>query len=389
MEKICLFIVYWLIASSILAQKSAKIKTANAVCNAGLFNYTIKSSVDGTLGGITYSWTRAAVNGITNSAGSGNSAVINEYLVNNTNQPITVDYIVSMKLGDEICPHMDILRLKVQPTPHINSTLVAQICDSSIFSYLPTTTVLGSSISWQRPSMIGMANTIGSGISDINERLIDTAFKILKVPYYFSSIANGCIGKDTLSLTVIPRPFGSIQISSDTVYSGNPSKMYFASTDTIPYQYAWSFGDGQIAKTKINPIAHYYNTRRSGTMPINVAITNRYGCSNSYLSSLEIKGDSTLKTVDTFAVQRHYSFQVFPVPFYSDLKLKYTLDGPSETAMYIVNDLSGRLIYAQPLELTTGSYIIKLPSEKLISGIVYVVKINSKTYQYEDKVYKK
>jgi hypothetical protein len=57
--------------------------------------------------------------------------------------------------------------------------------------------------------------------------------------------------------------------------------------------------------------------------------------------------------------------------------------------MYIVNDLSGRLIYAQPLELTTGSYIIKLPSEKLISGIVYVVKINSKTYQYEDKVYKK
>lgn len=62
------------------------------LCSNSSFNYTATSSTSG----ISFSWTRPAVAGISNSASSGNSAVINETLVNTTNAPITVRYLFNL-----------------------------------------------------------------------------------------------------------------------------------------------------------------------------------------------------------------------------------------------------------------------------------------------------
>jgi hypothetical protein len=66
---------------------------SNTICNNQVFNYTANTAASGTY---TYSWTRAAVAGISNLAGSGNSATINETLVNTTVNPITVQYLITI-----------------------------------------------------------------------------------------------------------------------------------------------------------------------------------------------------------------------------------------------------------------------------------------------------
>jgi hypothetical protein len=65
--------------------------TSNA-CTGTAFTYTATSATIGT----TFSWTRAVVAGISNAAGSGSSATINETLINTTSSPIVVTYTYTL-----------------------------------------------------------------------------------------------------------------------------------------------------------------------------------------------------------------------------------------------------------------------------------------------------
>jgi hypothetical protein len=62
------------------------------ICSNDVFNYTATALPSETV----FSWTRATVAGISNPTGSGNSANINETLVNTTNNPVTVSYFFTL-----------------------------------------------------------------------------------------------------------------------------------------------------------------------------------------------------------------------------------------------------------------------------------------------------
>ncbi|MDB5222581.1 MAG: hypothetical protein JWN83_1248, partial [Chitinophagaceae bacterium] len=66
--------------------------TPPAVCSNFAFTYTAISSITGT----TFSWTRPAVAGISNATATGNTASINETLVNTTSGPVNVTYTFTL-----------------------------------------------------------------------------------------------------------------------------------------------------------------------------------------------------------------------------------------------------------------------------------------------------
>ncbi|MEY4539001.1 MAG: hypothetical protein RLZZ306_758 [Bacteroidota bacterium] len=80
-------------------------------CSNQVFSYTATTAVVGTF---TYAWTRAAVAGISNSAGSGSSAIISETLINTTPNPIIVEY--SFTLTPNECGLSQIVNVTVNPT---------------------------------------------------------------------------------------------------------------------------------------------------------------------------------------------------------------------------------------------------------------------------------
>ncbi|MBA4849354.1 M36 family metallopeptidase [Emticicia sp. BO119] len=88
---------------------SSKVAT---VCSNTPFSYTATTSV----GGTTFSWSRSAVTGISNAASNGNSATINETLINTTSSPITVTY--QFFLTPSNCAAIpQSVQVRVDPTP--------------------------------------------------------------------------------------------------------------------------------------------------------------------------------------------------------------------------------------------------------------------------------
>lgn len=66
--------------------------TEEDICTGSAFSYTATCSTPG----VSFSWTRAAVTGISNPASSGSSATINETLINTTSSPIVVTYVFTL-----------------------------------------------------------------------------------------------------------------------------------------------------------------------------------------------------------------------------------------------------------------------------------------------------
>ncbi len=94
----------------------------STICSNSSFSYVATVSSNTT----SYSWSRPAVVGISNAAGSGNSASVNETLINTTASPITVKYFFT--LSEDACAVPQAVSVVVNPsvTPTLGSYSVCQ-----------------------------------------------------------------------------------------------------------------------------------------------------------------------------------------------------------------------------------------------------------------------
>ena len=362
------------------------------ICDSSLFTYTAQSSVAGKYSP-SFSWTRAAVPGISNSVGSGNTSQINEILKNNTTDSAIARYAINM-VSATGCSFTDSLYLTVRPTNRLSSAYAQAICDSTLFTYMAKSNVAAKyapSFSWTRAAVPGISNPAGSGnINPISEILVDTANKIVQVNYAIKMLsATGCFYTDTLVTAVINRPFGNIiTMPTDTVATGQPLVMGLKTTDSLPMKYSWKFGDGSSANTQLVSIKHYYYTPTIINPSISVTATNSYGCFYSFFKPIVVLADSVKKTPDTIAVQRHYAMLIYPVPFKTFLRLQYTNNGPDEEALIRANDMAGNNIYVKRIILLKGDHTIDLPIDQVQKGFVYNFWLISPNFSLEQKFYR-
>jgi hypothetical protein len=151
----------------------------------------------------------------------------------------------------------------VYPVPVLSSTLTPpSICDSSLFTYVPTSLVASTSFTWIRPYMPGIAATMGSGAGGVSEELDNVTFAPLVVKYLFTLTAYGCSNDDTVQVIVNPKPHLSSATTASTC-----SGAAFSYTPTSPSPgttFAWSraavsgisnapgAGTGNISETLVN-----------------------------------------------------------------------------------------------------------------------------------------
>ncbi len=110
---------------------------AGTLCSGEAFQYTAASSTTG----VDFSWTRAtnaSING--GLAGSGNSAVINETLVNTSTSPVVVTYTINMSQGLQ-CPKTETVTVTINPVPDfVLTSAIAEICSGATSIDLTYTT---------------------------------------------------------------------------------------------------------------------------------------------------------------------------------------------------------------------------------------------------------
>lgn len=253
--------------------------TPAAQCNAQSFNYTATSATAGT----NYTWSRAAVAGITPATGSGSSAFILENLVNTTANPLTVNYVVNLNANG--CTNTQTFSLTINSTPVLSSTLnAAPICNNTTFAYTPTTATTGTTFAWSRAAVSGISNAAATGTGAITETLVNTTQTPLVVSYVYVLTANGCSNTQTVNVTVNPTP----QLSSllTTATCNNATFSYTPTSAVAGATYAWSraavTGVSNAAATGTGAITETLNNTTANPVVVTYTITSTAnGCSSN------------------------------------------------------------------------------------------------------------
>ena len=208
---------------------------AKTICDNASTAYTATSST----AGAAFAWTRAAVAGIANPAGSGASATINENLDNTTAAPVNVTYVITPSIGG--CPGTPFnLVVTVNPTAVITSAAAKTICDNASTAYTATSSTAGATFAWTRAAVTGIANPAGGGATAaINENLDNTTVSPVNVTYVITPSYGGCAGTPfNLIVTVNPTPVITSP-AAQTVCDVTPLG-YTATSSTAGATFAWT-----------------------------------------------------------------------------------------------------------------------------------------------------
>ncbi|MCL2097272.1 MAG: gliding motility-associated C-terminal domain-containing protein [Bacteroidales bacterium] len=165
-----------------------------SICSGTAFSYTATSAESGA----SFSWSRAAVAGITPVTNTGSDASINETLVNTTEEPIDVTYEFTLLAG---CTNTQNLVVTVNPLPVVNLS-VPTVC-SGMAGTLTAEVTAGSTTA--------MTYTWYEGASSIATTTEDsyTLSALTSAANYSVEVlnSNGCLGSATPMLsTIYPLP---------------------------------------------------------------------------------------------------------------------------------------------------------------------------------------
>lgn len=231
--------------------------TPPATCSGATFSYTPTSATSGT----TFFWTRDTVSGISNGVSLGTGDPM-EVLVNTTSATVNTKYAFNLIANG--CAHIDTVTVAVNAEPRLNSTLTpAAICDSTTFSYTPTSSATGATFSWTRAFTPGIINPAASGINNPNEFLVNTTNVSIPVAYNYVVNAYGCFSNPH-AVTVIVHP--TPKLSShllDTVCANVPFS-YTPTSYTAGTTYDW-----------IRPVvSNVFPTTNFGTASVNETLSS-------------------------------------------------------------------------------------------------------------------
>ena len=208
------------------------------ICSGIPQNYDITSVVAS-----TYSWSRAAVTGISNTAATAQTAdPITEILTNTTTAAVVVRYIITPTSTTGTCVGAPFnYDVTVNPLPVINSAATGSVCTGAAQNY-DITSVVPSGYSWSRALVTGISNAaVTAQTADpITETLTNTTTASVVVRYIITptSTTGTCLGAPfNYDVTVNPRPTIT---STTTGTTCTGVALNYLITSDIPAGYTWS-----------------------------------------------------------------------------------------------------------------------------------------------------
>ncbi len=249
------------------------------VCNGTPVNYNITFNNPA---GVTFTWSRAAVAGISNAAISGQSGVtIREILFNTTNAPIDVAYVINYQTSS--CTGLVFnLTVTVDPGVSITSAAAGTACSGVPQGYAITSNVTGATYSWSRAAVAGVSNPAVSvqTSATINEALNNTGTTPVTVLYMITPSTNGCAGTVfQYTVTVNPAVPTPIANANSPICSGSDIDLQ---SPIIPNAiYNWS-GPNGFTSTQQNPTITNAGVINSGTYNLFITIN---GCNSATVSA--------------------------------------------------------------------------------------------------------
>jgi gliding motility-associated-like protein len=270
--------------------------TPAATCSGSNFVYNPSSNQDPN---VTYTWSRATVAGISNSAGTGTGNP-NELLTNTTLAPISVNYIYTLNNTATGCTQTQTVTVAVNPLPTLSSsTSNVTICGGTTFNYSPTSALAGTNITWSRASTAGLSPNSGLGNGNISEVLVNNSnINAVTATYEFTLSKSGCVNTQSFDITVNPLPELSSQLFPPGVCSGNTFNYNPTSLQTN-IVFAWSR----------SAVAGISNAAASGSGNPNETLTN-----TTLLNRNAIYAYTLTNSITTCSKVQNVTVPVYAIP---------------------------------------------------------------------------
>ncbi|RXF67056.1 PKD-like domain-containing protein [Arcticibacter tournemirensis] len=295
------------------------------VCNDEQQNYTITSDVSNT----TFSWSRAAVPGISNPAVSGQTGgIIAETLHNDTDSPVIVSYEITPILNG-CAGNSFVYNVTVNPTPSVSSSSSATICNDEPQNYIITAGVSGTSFSWSRADVAGISNPAVAGQTSnvITETIHNNTTSPITVSYQIIPTANGCTGTPfTYNVTVNPTPV--VTSSSSATVCSDEQQNYIITGGVTNTVFTWS-------RTQVPGISNAATVGQTGSA---ITETLHNTTASPVIVSYEIIPTANGCTGDPFI----YIVTVNPTPAVTNTDLAKTIcSGETLPPVILTSDVSG------------------------------------------------
>ncbi|MBA0884997.1 DUF7507 domain-containing protein, partial [Flavobacterium undicola] len=265
--------------------------TPLAICSTTTFSYSATSSTTGS----TFSWTRAAVPGISNTAESGTNGTISEVLTNTTSNPIVVTYIVTTTANS--CSNSQNVTVTVNALPTVTTAATATaVCFSA--NVQSTTLTYNATSSTPTSYSIVWNSSPTNSFTAVTDAIFPESPISINIPAgtaagtYTGTItvknANGCVSTGTTFTVTVNSCLVSLVKQSELFNTGNCT----------------SVGD---------KIKYTFTLTNLGTTPItNITITDPlFNAPNPIVPTIFVSGDTnsnlSLDTNETWVYIANYS----------------------------------------------------------------------------------
>lgn len=335
-----------------------------AICTGTLFTYTASASI-----GATYTWTRAAIPGISDTAITAPQiSNPNEVLVNTTSSPLSVLYNYSItSTGCSITEQVPVTVNPLPDTGHIFASGLTTLCIGDALTLqdnVSSNTSIVWSVTGDTISYIYVGQSGDYYVTNTNTCGSDTSnhIRITVLPFIGPTVAlNGFTGftTDTVcsishAIVLTGTPLGGILVVNgyDTVANGSS---FYPDSAYIGY----------------NSFSYYY--------------ADSHGCSNTASQYVLVDSCTDTLGVRTLAGTAA-SFSIYPNPA-SDL-LNIKADGLTDGNFTLsLNNIDGQEISTRQINVTGSLFTTQLNIQNLPVGI-YFLTMSSETVKETMKVVK-
>ncbi|MBS1756308.1 MAG: hypothetical protein JSU03_03435, partial [Bacteroidetes bacterium] len=272
--------------------------TPAGICNNATFNYVPASATTGA----TFSWTRAAVAGISNAAViTPVAGSISEALNNTTSAPINVIYVYTISANG--CTNSQNVVVSVNPTATVTAIANQLICSEDVFSTVTVSgPVSGATYNWSWTATGSVTTTLPtSGTGNIASTTIKNNTNIdVDLNFTVTPIINGCSGTpSTFKITVKAKPTISVSpVSQNVCYttSSNITPISITNPNNVAgTTFSWTRDNPAGLSTTLptngtgNVPAVIMTNTGASTITVNFTLTaTKNGCSSTTTASVTL-----------------------------------------------------------------------------------------------------
>jgi hypothetical protein len=197
--------------------------------------------------------------------------------------------------GDPAQADEDMVEIVINQNLKLITPTLDSICSGEVFEYDPQANISGTTFTWIRYAVSGIAGGYSTGTGSVSQQLINEVVVPVTTAYTYTLSAPGCTSLiyDTVYVTVLPKTeliTSHMPANGGKITFGTPVIIRADGTGAAISTYIFADESGnRIIQTDNEYLAYIFNQDKDNA--IDVTIINEYGCKTTGVETFNVAYD--------------------------------------------------------------------------------------------------